>query len=99
MIGIKEEVRRKKSGEVVVKGSRSRVMVVREEEFRGSGGQRRRLEGESGGKTHNTGSPSFPSGFSLAGGFRLGKKPQGVSWCGGVQRRGQSGSGAQARKP
>lgn len=48
---IKEGVRRKKSGEVVAKESRSWVMI-REEEFRGSGSQRRRSEGGGGGDTH-----------------------------------------------
>lgn len=51
---IREEVRRKKSGEVVVKRSRSWVIMVREEEFRGSGGQKRRLEGGGGGKHTHT---------------------------------------------
>ena len=67
---IKEGVRRKKSGEVVVKRSRSWVMI-REEEFRGSGSQRRRSEGGGGGNT-----PPPPSGFPLAGGFRLGSSPR-----------------------
>lgn len=77
-------------------------MVVKEE-VRGGDGQREQFRGSSGwrrseggaGEEH-TRSPS-PRGFPLAKGLQGWEAAPG-SWCGGVWKGGQSGSGAQARK-
>lgn len=66
MIVIKGEVRRKKSGEVVVKGRRSRVMVVK------GGGWREEVE-----EKHTAlGAPPLQAGFPWQGASGWGRSPR-----------------------
>lgn len=90
--GQKEEFRR---------GSGEREQIM-SDDGRGGGVQRKWwLKEEVRGwrwrkKTHNE--PLLSKWVSPGRGLQAGEAAPG-SWCGGVQRRGQSGSGAQARKP